>query len=130
MRQFRLVLSLALLLSLLLSTCSPTAAPAAPSTEAEAVPAEAIDPYGKYESPIVMTTVRSLETNEQLPVGDSPENNQYTRYVKDTLDIDVEYLGPSSTADYDQKVNLSIASNDLPDAMVVNFGQLTSIGAG
>lgn len=129
MRQFRLVLSLALLLSLLLSACSPAAAPAAPSTEAGAavVPAEAVDPYGKYESPIVMTTVRSFETNEQLPSGDSPENNQYTRYVKDTLNVDVQYLWTSSTADYDQKVNLSIASNDLPDAMVVNLSQLTQM---
>ncbi len=101
----------------------PTAAPAT------AVPPTAVppDPYGKYDTTVVMTSVRSFETSEKLPAGDTPENNQYTRYVKDTLNIDVQYLWTSATADYDQKVNLSIASNDLPDAMVVKLDQLTQL---
>jgi putative aldouronate transport system substrate-binding protein len=74
-----------------------------------------------------MTTVRSFETSEQLPAGDTPENNQFTRYVKDTLNVDVQYLWTSSTGDYDGKVNLTIASNDLPDAMVVNLAQFTEL---
>ena len=65
----------------------------------------------KYEEPIVLTTVRSFETSEELPEGDTPENNQYTRAVKEMLNIDVQYLWTAATADYDQKVNLSIASN-------------------
>jgi putative aldouronate transport system substrate-binding protein len=140
MRKFTNVLNLALLLTLILSACGAPAATQAPaepvatevvSSEATEVPATeevpAVDPYGTYETPIVLTSVRSFETSEELPEGDTPENNQYTRYVKEMLNIDVQYIWTSSTADYDQKVNLSIASNDLPDAMVVNLSQLTQM---
>ena len=112
------------------ATAAPaTAAPAtaAPATAAPATAAPAPDPYGKYPTAITMSTVRSFETSEKLPAGDTPENNQFTRYVKDTLNVDVTYLWTAATADYDQKVNLSIASNDLPDAMVVNLAQFNQL---
>src|SRR5512140_2073089 len=112
MRTFRL-LNLVMLLSLLLAACGTPAAtassvkPAATEAPATAAPAAtqaaAPDPYGKYETPITLTSVRSFETNEKLPDGDTPENNQYTRYVKDNLNIDVQYIWTSSTADYEQK---------------------------
>ena len=128
MRKITTVLNLVLLLSMALTACGAPATtapvPAEPAaTEAQAAEPEAnvepaaevpaADPYGKYDEAIVLTSVRSFETNETLPDGDTPENNQYTRYVKDQLNIDVEYIWTSSTADYDQKVNLTIASNDL-----------------
>ncbi len=136
---FRLLVLLTVF-STLLAACGPAAtatsaepetteATEAPATAPAATEVPAADPYGKYEEPVVLTTVRSFETNEKLPEGDTPENNQYTRYVKDMLNIDVQYLWTSATADYDQKVNLSIASNDLPDAMVVNLTQLTQLVA-
>jgi putative aldouronate transport system substrate-binding protein len=117
------------------STTAPaTQAPAQPATQAPATKAPATaapvappDPYGKYGTAVTMSTVRSFETSEKLPAGDTPENNQFTRYVKDTLNIDVTYLWTAATADYDQKVNLSIASNDLPDAMVVNLAQFNQL---
>ena len=143
MRKITTVLNFVLLLSMALTACGAPATsapapaePAAPEAQAPAeseAPAEpaaevpATDPYGKYADAIVLTSVRSFETNETLPEGDTPENNQYTRYVKEQLNIDVEYIWTSSTADYDQKVNLTIASNDLPDAMVVNLSQLTQM---
>ncbi len=102
---------------------APTAVPAAPTS----APAASTDPYGKYATTIVLKTVRSFETTEKLPEGDSPENNQYTRYVKDTLNIDTQYLWTASTTDYNQKVNLAISSNDLPDAMVVNLAQFQAM---
>lgn len=116
------------------ATAESTEAPATEvsATEPSAAPAtetSANDPFGKYDEPVVLTTVRSFETSEQLPEGDTPENNQYTRAVKEELNIDVQYLWTAATADYDQKVNLSIASNDLPDAMVVNLTQLTQLVA-
>ena len=133
-------LALLMALSILLSACggaAPTAtqapaadtqAPAAPAdTQAPATEVAAPDPYGSYDTTVVMTTVRKFETTEKLPTGDTPENNQYTRYVKDTLNIDTQYLWTAANADYDQKINLSIASNDLPDAMVVNLAQFTQL---
>jgi putative aldouronate transport system substrate-binding protein len=115
------------------STEAPVAAPVATQAPAatavqptEAQPA-VIDPYEKFDTTIVMTTVRKFETTEKLPTGDTPENNQYTRYVKDTLNVDTQYLWTAANADYDQKINLGIASNDLPDAMVVNLAQFTQL---
>ncbi len=142
MRTFRL-LSIVALISLLLASCGTAATTVAPTQPPATVPPATVppatvppatavpppDPYGKYEQPVVLTSVRSFETSEKLPEGDTPENNQYTRYVKDTLNIDVQYIWTSATADYDNKVNLSIASNDVPDAMVVNLSQLTQMVA-
>jgi putative aldouronate transport system substrate-binding protein len=139
MRKITTVFNLVLLLSLVLSACGTAATPKPVATEAPAattapeatsVPATAMpaaDPYGKYDNTVVMTTVRKFETTEKLPAGDTPEDNQYTRYVKDTLNIDTQYLWTAANADYDQKINLSIASNDLPDAMVVNLAQFTQL---
>jgi len=139
----RQMLFVFLLLTLVVSACAPvttavpteepTAMSEQPTTAPEEQPtatSEAAmmpDPYGAYDTTVVMTTVRKYETTETLPDGDTPENNQYTRYVKDTLNIDTQYIWTASNADYDQKINLAIASNDLPDAMVVNLSQLNQM---
>jgi putative aldouronate transport system substrate-binding protein len=119
-----------ILLGLSLTACQTAATPTATSqpaatkaaTQAPADEAPAPDPFGKYDTTVVLTPVRSFETNEKLPEGDTPENNQYTRAVKDILNIDVQYLWTAAPADYDQKVNLTIASNDLPDGRVPRAG--------
>ena len=122
-REF-LKLAGAMSLAGLVVSCSPattTSAPTATTVPATAVPA---DPYGKFATTVVLKTVRSFDPTEKLPAGDTAENNQYTRYVKDTLNIDTQYLWTAATTDYDQKVNLAIASNDIPDAMVVTLVEL------
>lgn len=133
----RQIMFVVMLFTIVLSACTPatTPAPTAEPTTAVEEPTAAVeatattaaaaenDPYGKYENAVALTTVRRYETTEKLPQGDSPENNQYTRYVKDTLNIDTSYIWIAAGADYDSKVNLAIASNDLPDAMVVNLAQ-------
>lgn len=86
---------------------------------------ESIDPYGKYDQTITINISRSVDPTEKLPEGDTPEDNQYTRYVKDVLNIETKTVWTAAQGkDYDQKVNLSIASNDLPDAMCVNQVQM------
>jgi putative aldouronate transport system substrate-binding protein len=127
------LLSLFMVVSTLLAACGGTVATKAPvvpaKTNAPAVATEAVevDPYGKYDTTIVLTTVRSYDSTEKLPEGDTPEENQYTRFVKDNLNIETQYLWTAAQADYDQKVNLSIAANDLPDAMVVNLAQFNQM---
>jgi putative aldouronate transport system substrate-binding protein len=124
MKQFaRQIMFVVVLFSMVLSACAPAATPA-PVAVPTAAPA---DPYGKYATPVTMTTVRQFETTEKLPTGDTPENNQYTRYLKTTLNIDTQYLWTAASADYEGKVDLAISSNDLPDAMQVNLRQLTQL---
>lgn len=94
-----------------------------PGTGTQGAPA---DPFGKYEKTVTINIGKEVNPSDKtLPPGDSTENNQYTRYVKEQLNIETKNAWQAATGkDYDQKVNLSIASNDLPDAMIVNDSQL------
>lgn len=91
------------------------------------------DPFGKSEEPITIKIGKEIDASDKsLPAGDSPENNQYTRYVKEQLNIDTKIVWQAAAGkDFEQKINLSIASNDLPDAMVVKetqFRQMVKSG--
>ncbi len=80
----------------------------------------AADPFGKYEKPITISIGIEIDpTDTSLPSGDTPSDNQYTRNIKENLNIEVEHAFTASAANYKQKVSLAIASNDLPDAMIV-----------
>lgn len=94
----------------------------ASSQDAQAAPG---DPFGKYSAPVTLSVGQQVDpADTTLPAGDTPENNQYTRYIKDNLNIEVEDAFTASPANYSQKVGLSISSNDLPDAMIVNAQEL------
>lgn len=85
---------------------------------------ETPDPFGKYEETVVINIGKSVDPTAKLPDGDTHENNQYTRHIKEHLNIEVRHEWEAASGnDYNQKVNLAIASNDLPDAMVVNNTQ-------
>ncbi|MEO2202854.1 extracellular solute-binding protein [Paenibacillus pabuli] len=87
------------------------------------------DPFGKYDQAITLTYGKEVDpTDKSLPAGDTPENNQYSRYVKDNLNIDTKVTWQAATGtNYEQKVNLAISSNDLPDALVVKDTQLRAM---
>ncbi|WP_163538632.1 extracellular solute-binding protein [Gracilibacillus sp. YIM 98692] len=81
---------------------------------------EPADPFGKYEDPVTIAIGQEVDPSDtSLPEGDTPLDNQYTRHVKENLNIEVEHAFTASPSNYDQKVSLAIASNDLPDAMIV-----------
>jgi putative aldouronate transport system substrate-binding protein len=87
---------------------------------AAAAPAETkVDPF-KMPKPIEVTTFKSVTAGAKLPSGDTVENNQYTRYIKDKTNISFKILWYATGQDYDQKLKLAVASNDLPDIMMVN----------
>ncbi|MFK0524332.1 extracellular solute-binding protein [Paenibacillus illinoisensis] len=87
------------------------------------------DPFGKYDQTITLKYGKEVDpTDKSLPAGDTPENNQYSRYVKDNLNIDTKVTWQAATGtNYEQKVNLAISSNDLPDALVVKDTQLRAM---
>lgn len=76
-------------------------------------------PFGKYKEPVTVEIIRSVNPTRAIPEGESTTDNYYTRYVKDNINIDIKLKWQSSVSDFSQKVNLAIASNDLPDVMVV-----------
>ncbi|MBB6733750.1 extracellular solute-binding protein [Cohnella zeiphila] len=81
--------------------------------------AGAADPY-KLPDPVEVTTFKGVTPNAKLPEGDTVEDNQYTRYIKDKTNISFKLLWYASGQDYDQKMKLAVASNDLPDMMIVD----------
>ena len=97
------------------------------SAEKQEISKEDADPFGKYEEPVKFTVAMSVDPNEVFPEGDSFTENQYTRYIKEQLNVDIEFLWTASASDYDTKVNLAITSNELPDAMVVNATQFNQM---
>ncbi|MFC5469116.1 extracellular solute-binding protein [Cohnella suwonensis] len=108
---------------------SPASSPAETGSTATAPASStsaANDPFGKYDQTLTINIGKSVDPSDKsLPAGDTPENNEFTRYVKDNLNIETKIAWMAANGkDYDQKVNLSIASNSLPDAMTVGDTQL------
>lgn len=83
------------------------------------------DPFGKYDETITISAVKDLgQTGLEVPPEDSLEDNVWTRYFKDTLNIELDWLWSTNTQQYEQKVNIAITSDDIPDIMRVTGTQL------
>ncbi|MFD0711499.1 extracellular solute-binding protein [Paenibacillus sp. GCM10027626] len=86
------------------------------------------DPYGAYEQQVALSIAKDTIPNNNLPEGDTLENNEYTRYLEKKLNVKVTHAWESQPGDaYSQKVGVTIASNDLPDAMIVNLEQMNQL---
>ncbi|ULL18538.1 extracellular solute-binding protein [Paenibacillus sp. H1-7] len=84
------------------------------------------DPF-RISSPIEVTTFKSVSAGAKLPAGDTVESNQYMKYIADKTNINFKILWYASGPDYDQKMKLAVASNDLPDMMIVNEQMFLSL---
>ena len=82
------------------------------------------DPFGKYEEPITLTAVRYLQDGIEFKEGESLENNVWAREYADVLGINIQYMWTTPQSEYAQKLNVSSASDDLPDLMWVDAAQL------
>lgn len=89
--------------------------------------AAANDPYGKYPELVTYTcgynlTAQGADTLAGTPYeNDTPSDNAYTRYLKELLNIQNENMFEAQTGDdYNQKVSMAIAAQDIPDIMFVN----------
>lgn len=131
----------ALLLSVLmissLASCSQEQDFTAGMSEEEkaAWEAAASDPYGKYPELVTYTTGYNL-TNQGSDVlagtpyeNDTTEDNAYTRYLKELLNVQNENAFEAvSGPDYDQKVSMAIASSTIPDIMhVADYATLVEL---
>lgn len=77
------------------------------------------DPMSAYDDTLVLTVGRYTGTNPRLPEGDTFEDNAYTRYVKERLNISVMDAFEANGDDYNRQVSLAMAGDDLPDIMMV-----------
>jgi multiple sugar transport system substrate-binding protein/putative aldouronate transport system substrate-binding protein len=77
--------------------------------------------FSKFTRPVdvhIGMSINPIDTT--LPAGDSVGNNQYTRFYKDNYNINiiVDWTAASGE-DYNQRLSLAIASDSLPDAVVM-----------
>lgn len=90
------------------------------------------DPYGKYDPPIEVTLIHTSNDGPfWFPEGDDINNNVYTRIYLEKLGIKYKFLWTSPGSQAEEKVNIMMASGDLPDMMSVsrkNFEKLYSAG--
>ncbi|UVI33195.1 extracellular solute-binding protein [Paenibacillus spongiae] len=90
------------------------------------------DPYGKFDPPIDITVVHtSNEVANNLKNGDTIEKNIYTRTWLEKLGINMKFKWTSPGSQGEEKMNLMIASGDLPDFFYVSpaqFERLASTG--
>lgn len=79
-------------------------------------------PLEKYPETVVYTLGKiSGANNANLPDGDTYENNAYTRYLKELLNIqNVDVFELQDDGSYTEALELVISDKDIPDVLVVN----------
>lgn len=81
----------------------------------------------KYETPIELTTVTTTAGWIKFPEGDDVDNNVWTRHLKEEYGIAIKHLWTADAAQYEEKMNLAIASGQLPDFFWVSGSQLMQL---
>lgn len=79
-------------------------------------------PLGKYPQTVEYTLGKIAgANNSNLPVGDTFEDNAYTRYLKNVLNIqNVNSFELESDGSYEEALEIAIADKNIPDVLVVN----------
>ena len=81
----------------------------------------ATDPFAPYPELVTYTLGKDTQASPNFPEGDSYENNGYTRYLKNKLNVqNKNEFEAQGGDDYDRKVSLAITSGELPDIMTVS----------
>jgi putative aldouronate transport system substrate-binding protein len=132
LKMFRRIMSVLVLLAMVFITACGSSAvknDAASSVDAgttkaeESTTAEAIDPTAKYEPAIDLTAGRSSNSSYKFVDGESFDNNIWITEYKDVLGINLKHSFVVDESQYDAKVNVAIASGDIPDVMMVTAKQ-------
>lgn len=95
-------------------------------SEAEGTAKEDL-PLSKYPETVTIHLGGSLNPNAKIPEGMSYEDNSYTRFLKDDLNIEVVYDWVASSSDFGEKMNLCIGSGTIPELMNVNATQYRAL---
>ena len=78
-------------------------------------------PFGRYPETITYTLGKMTgENNSNMPEDDTYENNAYTRYLKNKLNIQNKNAFEDIGSNYDNMLNIAISENNIPDVMVVD----------
>lgn len=110
------------------SGSAPSGSAASPSAGGASASGNEEDPYfGKYAEPLEVTTVRSQDDTFKFDAGESLDNNVWTRTLESELNIKVKNVWIANGEQFGQKMNVSIASGDLPQIIPVSAVQLKQL---
>lgn len=96
----------------------------ASSDNADTETADENAPLGKYKEPVEITMVGSVDPTMNFDSGQTFEDNIWSELYKEKLNIEISYLWVVNQDQYDQKMTVAIASNELPD--IIYFGMSDS----
>ena len=85
----------------------------------------------KYDQPVTIHIVNQERPATPFMPGDDVTSNEWTRAFKEQLNVDIVTDWVSGGSGYTEKLNLAIASNEIPDVFKVNptqFRQLVEAG--
>lgn len=78
-------------------------------------------PYGKYPETVHYTLGKMINASRSgLPEGDTYDDNAYTRYLKEKLNIQSEITFQADGAEYSDRERVLVTSGQIPDVLVVD----------
>ncbi|WP_308638269.1 extracellular solute-binding protein [Paenibacillus silvisoli] len=89
--------------------------------------AEPVDINAKYDPAITVTAVRDQDASIAFKEGESFDSNNWTKAYQDELGITIKHNWIVPSDQYNAKLNVAIASGDLPDLFKVNGSQLKQL---
>ena len=137
-KSFRIIASILLVAALLFGAgCSkknetpdvvpsdkPEVAADAVETDAEepAATTEDYDPFGKMPEMVEFTVGKSFPADTGMPEGEDFENNDVAAWFAENLNVKANVIWTTSDQNFafEQKINLLIAANDIPDVLTIN----------
>ena len=84
-------------------------------------------PLSKYPETVTVHLGGSQNPNAKLPAGMAYDDNTYLDLLKKDLNIKVVYDWVASSSDFEEKMNLCIGSNNIPELMNVNATQYRAL---
>lgn len=118
------------------NSISKTAVQNSSSTISSTTEAVDRDPFGKYEPAIDISFVRGIDDDYASNVmpkcpGETLEDNRWFTVYREELGINIKYAwtvkGNEDSEAYTQKINVTLASGDLPDVLNVDAYQLKQL---
>lgn len=84
-----------------------------------------VNPLSGYDHPIDVTAAKFITQDVVYPEGQSEQNNAWISLYKEMgINLKYDWVVKGTDAQYFKKLNLSIASDKIPDMMMVNSSQL------
>jgi len=104
-----------------------TVTPSASQEASGSAPERTDGPLVKYDPPIEVSVTQPLNQGRDYPEGDTDMDNTWTRGIAEELGIKITYPWQVDGTQYANKMNVTIASGDLPDIMLVNTQQMLQL---